>query len=1037
MFRKPIRIFIRSTVILVALVAIAAGAAAWRLYLGPIDAEFAARRIQRELSRSFPNLSIGFGKTQAFWPEDMAGLPLHSKNLQVFGEYGSEIARFPEVVVTVAPLALLQGQVRLQSIRIVQPEIALERDADGGMTLQAGAAPSPGRKRFFALLLDRLSGPPNDAGPFGALRSIEIVGADVTLTDSVSRQVWRADRLQSTLSRGPDGIVGNLSFTLQVGRTVARLAGAGLYRPATGAIGGTLKFNGLAPEVLAKVWKPLSPLANLRMTLSGKAEFAGSDTGRIDGASLDIEGGAGSVRLPGVYREPVRLKALRATVVLKDGGRTAEIGGFRADLGETALTAKGTLRKGNGKATIEGSVSFSGFGVAALRRLWPAGIGRRAKRWFGKNIDRGRVSRLDTDFRLSFDKERKPAAKLDRLDGRFGFKDLTIRLPGSLPPLRQVGGDARFDLRHFDFRFDRGKLGRNRVSAGTARIDGLGGKVEKIAIAGTIDGGLNEILHLAGRKALAQTRKLGADPAAIRGKARVRLKTSFPLIDRLSFRNVAIAANAEIREASWPKALFGLDLAKGRFRLDVDKAGFKLDGESLLAGTAAKLVWHEKFGRLTKSWRRRLSVKGTTTPKALRAAGLDLRQFISGPFRVDATVSAFDNGRTSIDGAYDFRGARLTVPVLNVEKPPGMPARGSSRLTLSNGRLTAISRFALQSTPVSFRGKASFEKNGRTLRRLTVDRLTAGRTRLRATVERSSEAGRRVRLTGPILDLSPLFARRTAGSKRADPGRSAGNPALGPINVSLKVNRLFVARKVPLRSATGSARYDGKELRRLQMAAALSAGKSLSLRLAPVGGRQTITLISDDGGAALRALGIVDSLRGGSLSVRAVRRPTVKDNPMSGTLRLKNFRIVRAPAIARFFSAVERRRIDKSVLMQRLEMHFDLQGDRFEIREGRAYSSLIGVTASGRIDRAKRIVQLRGTLVPLYALNSVFGKVPIIGDLLVGEKGSGLLAAHFTVRGSLDKPKYSVNPISLLAPGAIRRIFDFGSGSKSGKDKRN
>ena len=118
-------------------------------------------------------------------------------------------------------------------------------------------------------------------------------------------------------------------------------------------------------------------------------------------------------------------------------------------------------------------------------------------------------------------------------------------------------------------------------------------------------------------------------------------------------------------------------------------------------------------------------------------------------------------------------------------------------------------------------------------------------------------------------------------------------------------------------------------------------------------------------------------------------------------------------------------------------MHFNLEGDRFHIREGRAYSSLIGVTASGRIDRAKRDVQLRGTLVPLYALNSVFGKVPIIGDLLVGEKGSGLLAAHFTVRGSLDKPIYSVNPISLLAPGAIRRIFDFGSGSKSGKDKRN
>jgi hypothetical protein len=56
--------------------------------------------------------------------------------------------------------------------------------------------------------------------------------------------------------------------------------------------------------------------------------------------------------------------------------------------------------------------------------------------------------------------------------------------------------------------------------------------------------------------------------------------------------------------------------------------------------------------------------------------------------------------------------------------------------------------------------------------------------------------------------------------------------------------------------------------------------------------------------------------------------------------------------------------------------------------------------------------------------------VPVIGDLLVGEKGSGLLAANFTVSGSLDKPKFQVNPISLLTPGALRRLFDFGGGGK-------
>ena len=123
--------------------------------------------------------------------------------------------------------------------------------------------------------------------------------------------------------------------------------------------------------------------------------------------------------------------------------------------------------------------------------------------------------------------------------------------------------------------------------------------------------------------------------------------------------------------------------------------------------------------------------------------------------------------------------------------------------------------------------------------------------------------------------------------------------------------------------------------------------------------------------------------------------------------------------------------------MKRLELGFDLRGDLLSIRDGRAYSDLIGVTAAGRIDTAKRTLRLDGTLVPLYALNSVFGSVPILGDLLVGEKGSGLLAARLAVTGTLDKPDFSVNPISLLTPGALRRLFDFGSGGEQPKSEES
>jgi hypothetical protein len=61
--------------------------------------------------------------------------------------------------------------------------------------------------------------------------------------------------------------------------------------------------------------------------------------------------------------------------------------------------------------------------------------------------------------------------------------------------------------------------------------------------------------------------------------------------------------------------------------------------------------------------------------------------------------------------------------------------------------------------------------------------------------------------------------------------------------------------------------------------------------------------------------------------------------------------------------------------------------------------------------------------VPAYALNSVIGNIPVIGSLLLGGEGQGLFAANYRVTGSAADPEVSVNPLSALAPGFLRRLF--------------
>ena len=105
-----------------------------------------------------------------------------------------------------------------------------------------------------------------------------------------------------------------------------------------------------------------------------------------------------------------------------------------------------------------------------------------------------------------------------------------------------------------------------------------------------------------------------------------------------------------------------------------------------------------------------------------------------------------------------------------------------------------------------------------------------------------------------------------------------------------------------------------------------------------------------------------------------------------------------------------------------------LRGD-FTVRDGviaftdaRAVGPSMAYLASGRIDRRADRLDIRGTLVPAYTLNSVLGGIPLIGNLLVGREGEGVFAINFRVSGPKEHPQVTVNPLSALAPGFLRNI---------------
>jgi hypothetical protein len=114
-----------------------------------------------------------------------------------------------------------------------------------------------------------------------------------------------------------------------------------------------------------------------------------------------------------------------------------------------------------------------------------------------------------------------------------------------------------------------------------------------------------------------------------------------------------------------------------------------------------------------------------------------------------------------------------------------------------------------------------------------------------------------------------------------------------------------------------------------------------------------------------------------------------------------------------------------SAKFTKLHLMFTRTATRVGIVDSVVWGPDVGVSLSGDIDYGADRVNLTGTFVPAYALNNIFAQIPVLGEILGGGQYGGLFAINFKVAGRIAAPVLTVNPLSAIAPGFLRKIFEF------------
>src|SRR5690606_32667096 len=186
--------------------------------------------------------------------------------------------------------------------------------------------------------------------------------------------------------------------------------------------------------------------------------------------------------------------------------------------------------------------------------------------------------------------------------------------------------------------------------------------------------------------------------------------------------------------------------------------------------------------------------------------------------------------------------------------------------------------------------------------------------------------------------------------------------------------------------------------------------------------------------AVLRFLDIYEHMEGGSIELSLAGQG---NGPLTGRVDAQDFWVVDEPRLASIVSTAPQG--DSRSLNQAVKGQIDTQRVHFErgystivkstgsltLDRGVLRGPLIGMTFQGALYDQNGNIALTGTFMPAYGLNRIFGEIPLIGQILGNGRDRGLIGITFKLAGKAGEPKLEINPLSVIAPGIFRSVFEF------------
>lgn len=703
-----------------------------------------------------------------------------------------------------------------------------------------------------------------------------------------------------------------------------------------------------------------------------------------------------------------------------------------------ALVVQGridSLREGVGL-----DVRLSGRGASAddFKRLWPYLFAAEARDWFVDYVMDGSVHSADMHFNF-------PVGTLaaEGEQQRLPEGSMTIDLVGSgveLQPFEgipqfAVEGESRVTVRdnQFTMSFERarvpGPAGDIEVANAAFLNQDTSAEAQVFEISGDVSGTVPALVTLANREPLnlLDDFEFGMDleelASQIDGTVHTTVIATIANDDAGRMVGSDYALNGTVDNLQTNSPIEGISLSDANLSFTASQEGFRVVGR----GHAQDLAFDVQA---TKSGNDEPEVVLATTLGVADAQrfGVDLSEFITGQVRLLA--KPLKDGALQLSA--DLVDAGITLRDIGVSKPRGTPGTLNAVLRLGED-LVQVDDVDLGFQTVRMQGALSFTPAGvMQSADFSTFQLSPG-DRARVTMV-PIDNGFSIAVRGTQLDIKPVLRRffNLEGDMTAGASADLQDQVF---TVSVQLDRALGHYGAAAYNVDLDLSVRGEELRRVNLSAQLGGDRTMSATTNPLPGGRVISYAANDIGAVLRFIGIYPRLAGGEGSL--VMQYDTASRTDTGEFVVRDFAIVDEANIANIVGshADSREMIARgnSLEFESGRAQFVRTRNNIQVIDGALYGDTIGGTIRGNIFTSAGQYDLAGTYVPLFGLNNVFQQIPLLGPIFGGREGEGLIGVTFAIRGPLNQPEVHVNPVSILAPGVFRSLFEYRAAGQGGR----